>query len=212
MLKLRHKQRQTEPKSGQETAPPDAAHQSPIRRGCVTVNAGLVGLEGRIHRWLVGNSVAVLRICLGLVFLGFGLLKYFPGVSPAENLTVTTTHLLTFGFVGGVIPKTVGLAMVASLECAIGLSLITTLWLRLTMYLLTVELIGILSPLVLLPHRLFAGPHHAPTLEGQYVLKDIILVAAAMVVATGFRGARIRYAPPGKHKRFRPGRAIQVNP
>lgn len=40
---------------------------------------------------------------------------------------------------------------------------------------------------------LFAGPSHAPTLKGQYVLKDVVLVAAAMVVATGFRGAKICY-------------------
>lgn len=136
-----------------------------------------------------------------MVFLAFGVLKYFPGVSPAENLTLTTTNLLTFGFVGTVIPDTVGLAMVATLECVIGLSLITTVWLRLTMYLLVVQLIGILSPLILLPGRLFAGPEHAPTLEGQYVMKDIILVAAAMVIATGFRGARIRYPAPWRPRR-----------
>jgi len=40
--------------------------------------------------------------------------------------------------------------------------------------------------------RLFAGPHHAPTLEGQCVLKDIILVAAGLVIAAGtFRGGRL---------------------
>jgi uncharacterized membrane protein YkgB len=43
---------------------------------------------------------------------------------------------------------------------------------------------GILSPVVLLPHRLFSGPDHAPTLEGQYVLKDLILFTASLVVAT----------------------------
>jgi uncharacterized membrane protein YkgB len=36
----------------------------------------------------------------------------------------------------------------------------------------------------LLPHRLFSGPDHAPTLEGQYVLKDLILFTASLVVAT----------------------------
>jgi hypothetical protein len=57
---------------------------------------------------------------------------------------------------------------------------------------LAVEFIGIISPLFLLPARLFAGPHHAPTLEGQYVLKDIILVAAALDIAAGsFRGGRL---------------------
>jgi uncharacterized membrane protein YkgB len=45
---------------------------------------------------------------------------------------------------------------------------------------------------VLLPGRLFSGPHDAPTLEGRYVLKDIILVAAGMAIAAGtFRGGRL---------------------
>lgn len=50
-----------------------------------------------------------------------------------------------------------------------------------------VGVLGILSPLVLLPARLFNGPDHMPTLEGQYVLKDVILLAATMVIATTVR-------------------------
>ena len=98
--------------------------------------------------------------------------------------------------------------MVATLECVIGLSLLTRVLLRVTMYLLAVELIGILSPVILLTSRLFAGPHHAPTLEGQYVLKDVILVAAAMVVATTFRGARIRY--PRSNRRVAVDQQLRV--
>ena len=46
---------------------------------------------------------------------------------------------------------------------------------------------GILSPLVLLPGRLFSGPYHAPTLEGQYVLKDLVFLGAVMAIATTAR-------------------------
>ena len=63
-----------------------------------------------------------------------------------------------------------------------------------TIYQLAAELVGILSPLILLPERLFPAPFHTPTLEGQYALKDIVLVGAAMVVASTFRGARITHA------------------
>ena len=63
---------------------------------------------------------------------------------------------------------------------------------RVAVWLLATEFVGILSPLVLLSGRLFAGPHHAPALEGRYCLKDIILVAAARVIAAGtFRGGRM---------------------
>ena len=91
----------------------------------------------------------------------------------------------------GVVPHEVGLVATAALECFIGLSLLTSRWMRVTVYLLIGELLGLLSPIILLPGRLFAGPAHMPTLEGQYVLKDLILVAAAMVVTTQFRGATI---------------------
>lgn len=115
-------------------------------------------------------------------------MKFFPGVSPAENLTKTATNLLTFGLV----PGEVSIVMVATLECFIGLALISGRLMRLAVWLLALEFVGILSPVVLLPGRLFAGPHHAPTLEGQYVLKDVILVAAGMVIAAAtFRGGRL---------------------
>lgn len=153
------------------------------------IGTWLVAAEGAVHGLLVRRSIAMLRISMGIVFLGFGLLKLFPGVSPAQDLVVTTTRLLTFGLV----PDAIALVAVAVLECAIGLSLIVGSGLRLTIYLLGVQLLGILSPLVLLPARLFSGPFLAPTLEGQYVLKDIVLVTAAMVVATTFRGARIAF-------------------
>ncbi len=145
-------------------------------------------VENLIHHWLVTHSVAVLRVAVGAVFLGFGVLKYFPGVSPAENLTEATTHLLTFGLV----PDGVSLVAIATLECFIGACLISGRFMRVAIWLLAIEFVGILSPLVLLPGRLFAGPHHAPTLEGQYVLKDVILVGAGMVIAAAtFRGGRL---------------------
>ena len=60
--------------------------------------------------------------------------------------------------------------------------------------------VGILSHLILLSDQLFTGPGHAPNLLGQYVLKDVILVAAALVVAALARGARLvpREADPGQ--------------
>lgn len=161
-----------------------------------SVHQRLLHLENVIHHQLVRHSVGALRIALGAVFLAFGVLKYFPGVSPAENLVKATTHLLTLG----VVPDGVSIVAIATLECFIGISLIAARWMRVAIWLLAIQLVGILSPLVLLPGRLFAGPHHAPTLEGQYVLKDVILVAAGMVVAAvTFRGGRLVRGdlPPG---------------
>ncbi len=162
----------------------------------------LLHAEDVIHHLLVVHSVTVLRVALGAVFLGFGVLKYFPGVSPAEDLVGATTQLLTFDLV----PPRVSLVAVATLECFIGACLITGRFMRLAIWLLALQLIGILVPLVLLTGRLFAGPYGAPTLEGQYVLKDVILFGAGMVVAAGtFRGGRLVRTAPSPAPRRQPG-------
>ncbi|HEX5349011.1 MAG TPA: hypothetical protein VFW64_18175 [Pseudonocardiaceae bacterium] len=161
-------------------------HQRRTQR-LAAIDAG----EAIIHRWLMRYSLAALRISMGAVVLGFGILKYFPGVSPAQDLVLATTHMLSFGLVPTVVPSGVAMALVATLECTIGVLLLSGLWPRLAVLLLTSWLAGILSPVLLLPARIFAGPHHMPTLEGQYVLKDLILVAAAMAIATTVRGGAL---------------------
>ncbi|MGI8624048.1 MAG: DoxX family membrane protein [Solirubrobacteraceae bacterium] len=173
----------------------------------------LLHLENHIHHQLVLHSIPALRIALGAVFLGFGVLKYFPGVSPAQNLVEDTAHILFLGLV----PNGVALVLIATVECFIGICLLSGRWMRLGMWLLTIELVGILSPAILLPGRLFAGPHHAPTLEGQYVLKDIILVAAGLVIAAAtFRGGRLvrgdlpPATPPRDHVALEPEQKLRI--
>jgi putative oxidoreductase len=164
-----------------------------------------VWIEEKLHGALVRHGIGVLRITVGAVFFGFGLLKFFPGVSPAQGLSIKTFELLTFG----VVPWRVGLVAIAALECFIGICLLANRWMRLAVWLLAIELVGILAPLALLPGRLFSGPHHAPTLEGQYVLKDVILVAAGMVIAAGtFRGGRLVRDEPSSDPRAAPDRTV----
>jgi len=149
-------------------------------------------------------------------FLGFGVLKFFPGVSPAESLAIATTDKLTLGLVGG----HTALVVIAALECFIGVCMLAGRWMRVAIWLLALQFVGILSPLVLLPARLFGGPYHAPTLEGQYVLKDVILVAAGLVIAAAaFRGGRLVRAedlpiapadPQMAEPAFEPARALPV--
>jgi putative oxidoreductase len=134
--------------------------------------------------WLAAHSVDMLRISLGVVFLAFGALKFFPGVSPAEDLAVRTVEALTLG----VVPGAAALLLTAMMECFVGLTLLTGKLLRTGLAVLGVSLIGIMSPLVLFFTDLFPG---APTLEAQYVFKDIVLAAAVLVVAARALGARL---------------------
>ncbi len=147
----------------------------------------LEALEARVVSWLACYSVTILRVGLGSIFLGFGLLKFFPGFSPAEGLVMHTLGVLSFGLV----PVRVGVVLVAALECAIGLGLITGRFLRPSLALLGFQMIGAMSPLVLFPGELFSGPFYAPTLEGQYVLKDVVLISAGLVIGTTLQGGRL---------------------
>src|SRR5215208_1292189 len=149
-------------------------------------NAHLDRWRPVIARWLARCSIDLLRISLGLVFLVFGALKFVPGLSPIEDLVTDTMGALTLGLISG----RVGLLLVATLETVVGLLLLTGRYLRLGLALLSLAMVGILSPLVLFPDRLFAGPGNTPTLEGQYVLKDLVLLAAMLVVA-GASGGRV---------------------
>ncbi len=81
-------------------------------------------------------------------------------------------------------PGHIAIVLIACLGCIIGLLLITGRFLRIAIYLLAGQLIGILAPLGLFTGRLFDGPHNVPTLEGQYVIKDLIFVASGFVVAS----------------------------
>jgi uncharacterized membrane protein YphA (DoxX/SURF4 family) len=158
-------------------------------------------LDTSLNRWLVAHSTTILRISLGLVFLIFGVLKFFPGLSPIEDLVMATTSVLTFGM----IPSGVGLVTVAILEVAIGLSFITGRFLRIGVWLMGFQLIGAMSPLILFPGELFANPSYAPTLAAQYIIKDVILIAAGMVIASTWTGGRVVAEPRSMKSTLRSG-------
>jgi uncharacterized membrane protein YphA (DoxX/SURF4 family) len=141
-------------------------------------------LDVRITQALARHAVPILRIALGIVFLWFGLLKYFPNVSPAEVLAGRTIERLTLG----VVHADVALPILATWEVLIGVGLIVGRWLRAVLFLLAVQMLGTLTPLVLFPAETFTIFPFAPTLEGQYIIKNIVLIGAAMVVGATVRG------------------------
>ena len=150
--------------------------------------------ELRLARWLARHSITLLRMSLGVIFLGFGVLKFVPGLSPAEPLAADTMQILTLGL----LPERIGVLIVAALESTIGFLLLTGLLMRIALALLAVEMVGIMSPLVLLPGAMFEE-NLAPTLAGQYVIKDIIIGAAGLVIAAQRLGARLIVESPPDH-------------
>lgn len=153
----------------------------------------LEAVDVRITQWMARNGVVTLRVALGLVFLWFGVLKFFPGLSPAQTLALETIDLLTFGL----IPAGASLVLLASLECAIGLGLISGRLMRLTLLLLAFQMVGAASPLLLFPGEVFNAFPYAPTLEGQYIIKNIVLVSAGLVIGATVRGGGLTANPQG---------------
>lgn len=147
----------------------------------------LTRAENAFRDATVRHSVTYLRVALGLVFVLFGTLKFFPGLSPAQAIAEQTTGILTFHLV----PAGVLIELVAVVEVLAGILLVSGRYMRAVVALLLFEMVGILSPIVLLPGELFNGPHHLPSLLGQYILKDFVLVGAVLVLAAHTRGARI---------------------
>ncbi|KRC62887.1 DoxX family protein [Agromyces sp. Root81] len=129
------------------------------------------------QRFLARAGVPALRVSLGLVFLVFGVLKFFPGLSPVEALVTRTWNVLSFGVVDGY----AALALTATLEVFVGVTLVTGVLLRVGLLALAVTFVGVFSPLVFFGGELFTAG--GPTLTAQYILKDVVLVAAAMVIA-----------------------------
>lgn len=149
-----------------------------------TLPGPLEAVDIRLTRWMARYGVVILRVALGVVFVWFGALKFFPGLSPAQTLAAKTIDLLTFGL----IPGGVSIVLLAILECAIGLGLISGSFMRVTLLLLAFQMVGAASPLVLFPGEVFAAFPFAPTLEGQYIMKNVVLVSAGLVIGATVRG------------------------
>jgi len=137
-------------------------------------------------------GVVTLRVTLGIVFFWFGVLKFFPGLSPAQTLAVETIDALAFGL----LPASISLVLLALLECTIGLGLISGKFIRLTLLLLAFQMVGAATPLFLFPGEVFTQFPYAPALEGQYIIKNLVLVSAGIVIGATVRGGGLTAREP----------------
>lgn len=147
--------------------------------------------DKRITRWMARYGIVLLRIGLGIVFFWFGVIKFVPGLSPAQDLAARTIGVLSFGLIG----PNVSVPVLAAWECLIGLGLITGKFMRATIFLLLAQMLGTLTPLVLFPTETWRVFPFSPTLEGQYIIKNIVLVSAALVIGATVRGGYVLADP-----------------
>jgi len=143
-------------------------------------------IDRRITGWMAHYSLIILRIGLGLVFIWFGALKLFPGLSPAEELIRNSIFFLD---------PDVFLPILALWEVVIGvgflIGLFTTKFQRLTILLLFMQMLGTASPLVLLPETSWKSFPFVLTLEGQYIIKNLVIIGSALVLGATVRGGRL---------------------
>jgi uncharacterized membrane protein YphA (DoxX/SURF4 family) len=148
------------------------------------LTAWVVRADVKITNWMARYGIVLLRISLGVVFFWFGALKFFPGLSPAQDLAARTIGVLTFGLV----PASVSVPVLAAWECVIGLGLITGVFMRGTLLLLFLQMLGTITPLFFFPSEAFMRFPYAPTLEGQYIIKNLVLISAGLVIGATVRG------------------------
>lgn len=144
-------------------------------------------VDQRLTEWMAQHGVTLLRLSVGIVFLWFGGLKFFPSLSPAESLATRTIEVLTFG----IVTPQVSLPVLATWEVLIGLGLLTGKFMRVTLLLLFVQMMGTVTPIVLFPEEVFTVFPIGLTLEGQYIIKNLVLISAGIVIGATVRGGDI---------------------
>jgi uncharacterized membrane protein YphA (DoxX/SURF4 family) len=151
----------------------------------------LDSIDRAITQWMAKHGVTLLRWSIGVIFVWFGALKLVPGLSPADEIATKTAMALTFNLFSEDFVRTA----LAVLEIAIGLGLLLGRFLRLTLLLLFAQMAGTLTPLFLFPERIWSDFPFVLTLEGQYILKNAVLISAGIVIGATVRGGRIVVEP-----------------
>lgn len=143
-------------------------------------------IDQTITKWMAYNGIRVMRIGLGVVFFWFGILKFFPGLSPAEELVRNTVYFVN---------PDLFIPILATWETLIGIGLMFGRFLRITLLLLFLQMPGTALPLVILPDVVWTQFPFGLTLEGQYIIKNLVLIGAGLVLGGTVRGGRLNPEP-----------------
>ena len=134
-------------------------------------------IDQHIARFMNRWGVSLLRLALAVIFVWFGLLKPL-GLSPAASLVLATTANLP------VFEPATWLDLIGWWEVAIGLTFLHPWTVRIAIALLGLQMVGTFMPLVLLPGVTFQDGRipYGLTMEGQYIVKNLLIIAAALVI------------------------------
>ena len=119
------------------------------------------------------------HIALFIVFVWFGSLKLF-GLSPAGPL-VESLYNGTIGIILPFLSASGFIIVLGIIEVAIGVLFVIPKMEKVAMVLLIPHMVTTIMPLFLLPEITWGGPF-VPTLEGQYIIKNVVIIALAAMV------------------------------
>ncbi len=141
--------------------------------------------DRRIARTMQRFGVPALRVSLAVIFVWFGILKPL-GLSPAADLVKSTVFWMPFLDPDG------WLAVIGWWEVVIGVCFLFQPTTRIAIALLAMQMVGTFMPLVILPEVTFQPGRipYAPTMEGQYIIKNLLIISAALVVGGTVRSTR----------------------
>ncbi|MDN5216595.1 DoxX family protein [Fulvivirgaceae bacterium BMA12] len=124
------------------------------------------------------KKIHVLRFSIGVIYIWFGSLKFFSGLSPAEELASETLKILTFQM----IPYQVSYFLLALLETIIGVMLIINIFPRTAIIMALSHMACTFTPMILMPGISFNNSLFSMTLIGQYIVKNLVIISALLVL------------------------------
>ena len=130
-------------------------------------------IDKLISRYMFIYGIIFLRFSIGLIFVWFGFLKPF-GISPAQELVTNTVYWFD--------DKVSFVKFLGWWEVAIGITMCIKPLIRISIFLLFLQMPGTFLPLVLLPEICFTNFPFGLTLEGQYIIKNLIIISAGLVI------------------------------
>lgn len=131
-------------------------------------------------------GMKLLESSIGVIYLWFGVLKFFPNYSPAEALAADTLDLLTLHL----FDKQILVWTLAFAELFIGLALILKIKSKYVIWGLLVHMGGTFSPILFFPEQVFTHPPFGFSIVGQYIMKNLVIISAALVIYT--KNSRLR--------------------
>jgi uncharacterized membrane protein YkgB len=123
-------------------------------------------------------KISLVRVSLGLIYIWFGALKFFPDLSPAESIARATIQFLTMDL----IPLNIGYLILAIWEIGIGFLLVFNIYKKQVVIIAIIHLVFTFTPFFAFTDSTFDETPFSFTLLGQYIFKNIVLISSLLLI------------------------------